>query len=160
MIDLTTQPTFESSLDVTQENTLVKGMSKAKFQVEISFNMDRNRETPKIFVISKDFIIFWAHKNFNSEFLVGEVAFLVGNGQVSDEVEIFSPSGKCQHVLPSLPLAILPNPIVVFVEGRILLCADTVYSYTKSDSTCWSFTPGETKWEEFRTNLTPQPFKR
>ena len=90
----------------------------------------------------------------------GEVALLVGNGQVSDEVEIFSPSGKCQHVLPSLPLAVLPNPIVVFVEGRILLCADTVYSYTKSDSTCWSFTPGESKWEEFRTNLTPEPFKR
>jgi len=85
---------------------------------------------------------------------------LVGNSRVSNEVEIFSPTGKCQHVLPSLPIEILPYPVVAFVEGRILVCADTVHSYTESDSSCWSFTPGQTKWEEFRTNRIEEPFKK
>jgi hypothetical protein len=37
----------------------------------------------------------------------------VGNIRTSDEVEIYSPEGKCQYNLAPLPLAILPNPILV-----------------------------------------------
>jgi hypothetical protein len=45
--------------------------------------------------------------------VLGHVAIIVGNIRTSDEVEIYSPEGKCQYNLAPLPLAILPNPILV-----------------------------------------------
>jgi hypothetical protein len=90
----------------------------------------------------------------------GQVAFIVGNVRTSDEVEIFSPDGKCQHSLATLPIAILPNPILFMFDEKIITCADTVYAYSEEDSNCWTYEAENDTWSRLETNKTWETFKR
>lgn len=79
------------------------------------------------------------------------VAFIVGNGGPSTDVEIYSPNGLCQHILAPLPIAILPNPILMYINGKVLVCAETVFAYAEPNHVCWMYKPSENKWEKFNT---------
>ena len=38
---------------------------------------------------------------------------IVGNVRVSDEVEVYSPNGKCSYNLRRIPTPIIPQPLLV-----------------------------------------------
>ena len=38
---------------------------------------------------------------------------IVGNVRVSDEVEVYSPNGKCSYNLRRVPTPIIPQPLLV-----------------------------------------------
>ena len=58
----------------------------------------------------------WISSNYHIFVLfvfAGQVAMIVGNVRVSDEVEVYSPNGKCSYNLRRVPTPIIPQPLLV-----------------------------------------------
>jgi len=57
------------------------------------------------------------------------VALVVGGDPAGPSVEVFSPEGKCQHLLSSIPIGgpALHIPVLAYIEGNILACAGHSY---------------------------------
>ena len=57
--------------------------------------------------------------------ILGYVALIVGGVGHGPAVEVYSPDGKCQHQLASIPTGGLYQyvPTLAYIDGKILSCA-------------------------------------
>ncbi len=73
-------------------------------------------------------------KNLNRYFL-GFVALVVGGNDNS--VELFSPSGQCNHKLAAFPV-VSNNPVLVWIKEMIIACS--------GNESCWEYNIKENNW--------------
>ena len=64
----------------------------------------------------------------------------------SGSVELFSPNGQCTYLLAPLPFSAAKNPILVYLNQRIISCA--------GDYECWQYDPKQNSWSV----IAPAPF--
>jgi len=71
-----------------------------------------------------------------SAFVLEYVALVVG-GQSSKSVELYSPSGKCQHKLADIPIADnqFYTPSLAFINDKIIACP----SFTNDTNICFEY---------------------
>jgi hypothetical protein len=60
-------------------------------------------------------------------------------------VEVYSPTGNCNHRLAEFPVTI-DNPVLVYVDGMIIACAGLL--------SCWEYNAKEDYW----SNIAEAPF--
>ncbi len=66
--------------------------------------------------------------------IIGYVALVVGGG---DDVELYSPTGNCNHQLANFPIS-CDNPALVYVENMIIACS--------GGKSCWEYNVKEDNW--------------
>ena len=79
-------------------------------------------------------------------FFTGYVALVVG-GFDSSSVELYSPTGKCNHLLAPVPASGVKNPVLVYVDEMIIACQGGV--------ACWQYDTLKNSW----TEISPAPFE-
>ena len=81
---------------------------------------------------------------------IGFVALVVG-GEGKFDVELYSPEGKCQHVLAKVPgrMTEFWRPVLAYLGGKIMACHGS-----ENNVYCWEYETSKNTWSVLTNSKT------